>query len=165
MQADTVGFTAAKAGATVAYYWGGAMVGRFVGGALLWLTRKPGGLLSLFAVVAAGLAVGSGFSTGAVAAVTLVAVGLFNSIMFPTIFTLAIDGQGEKTPQASSLLCMAIVGGAVVPVITGALADRYGLHLALLAPAVCYLWIALYGRIARPAEQPAAAEQRAAAAG
>ncbi|MBC6983397.1 sugar MFS transporter [Caulobacter sp. 17J80-11] len=159
MSADTVGFTAEKAGETVALYWGGAMIGRFVGGFLLWLTKKPGGLLTLFALGAAGLAATSAFSTGAAAAYAIVAVGLFNSIMFPTIFTLAIEGQAEKTPQASGLVCMAIVGGAIIPLATGALADRFGLHMALLLPAVCYLWIAIYGRVtSRPAAVSAVAE-------
>jgi FHS family L-fucose permease-like MFS transporter len=95
--------------------------------------------------MAASLAVVSGLSMGLVAAVTIVAIGLFNSIMFPTIFTLAIEGRGDDTPQVSSLLCMAIVGGAIIPVITGTLADRVGLSLALVAPAVCYALIAVYG--------------------
>jgi FHS family L-fucose permease-like MFS transporter len=99
--------------------------------------------------MAAALATVSGLSWGVFAAVTLVAIGLFNSVMFPTIFTLAIEGRGEETPQVSSLLCMAIVGGAVIPVITGALADNVGLSLALLAPAACYVMIAVYGFFSR----------------
>jgi FHS family L-fucose permease-like MFS transporter len=99
-------------------------------------------------------------SDGPVAGWSLIGVGLFNSIMFPTIFTLAIEGLGEDTPQASGLLCMAIVGGAIVPPITGALADQVGLSLALLAPAACYLWILGYGFVSRgkaALEEPLAA--------
>ncbi len=83
----------------------------------------------------------------ALAAVAIIAIGLFNSVMFPTIFTLAIEGLGEDTPQGSGLLCLAIVGGAIIPVVTGLVADRVGLSLALLVPAVCYIWIAIYGFI------------------
>ena len=87
----------------------------------------------------------SALSVGLVAAVAVIAVGLFNSIMFPTIFTLAIDGLGEETPQGSGVLCLAIVGGAVVPLISGLTADRLGLSAALFVPVACYILIALYG--------------------
>ncbi len=140
----TVGMAAASAGKIVSLYWGGAMVGRFIGS--IALRKVPAGSVLCFcALMAASLAVVSGLSMGLVAAVTIVAIGLFNSIMFPTIFTLAIEGRGDDTPQVSSLLCMAIVGGAIIPVITGTLADRVGLSLALVAPAVCYALIAVYG--------------------
>jgi MFS transporter, FHS family, L-fucose permease len=76
---------------------------------------------------------------------SVLAVGLFNSIMFPTIFTLAIDGTGEHTAQASGILCTAIVGGAVIPPLYGALADRVGLQVAFLIPILCYLYIIYYG--------------------
>ena len=79
------------------------------------------------------------------AAYAIIAVGLFNSIMFPTIFTLAIDGLGKHTPQGSSILCMAIVGGAIVPVIQGMIADRAGLQLSFALPILCYLVIVYYG--------------------
>jgi MFS transporter, FHS family, L-fucose permease len=82
-----------------------------------------------------------------IAAAAVLSVGLFNSIQFPTIFTLAIEGLGEDTPGGSGLLCLAIVGGAVVPLATGFAADHLGLGLALLVPAVCYVWIACYGLI------------------
>jgi FHS family L-fucose permease-like MFS transporter len=79
----------------------------------------------------------------------VIAIGLVNSVMFPTIFTLAIEELGEDTAQASGLLCLAIVGGAVVPVITGFTADHLGLGTALFVPVACYLWIALYGLLTR----------------
>mgnify|MGYP003340047687 CR=1 FL=1 len=95
---------------------------------------------SAFAMAAA-----SSLSTGMTAAVTVLAVGLFNSIMFPTIFALAVVGLGARTAQASGIICLAIVGGAIVPLATGAAADHVGLKLALFVPALCYIWIAFYG--------------------
>jgi FHS family L-fucose permease-like MFS transporter len=148
MQHSTLALPAARAGAIVGYYWTGAMIGRFAGAYVLRVMR-PGNVLSLCALAAFALATTSAFSAGMVAAVTIVAIGLFNSVMFPTIFTLGIEGQAGDTPEASGLMCMAIVGGAVIPLLTGALADAVGLHLALLVPAACYLWIALYGWLAR----------------
>jgi FHS family L-fucose permease-like MFS transporter len=144
----TAGLTAGDAGRIVSLYWGGAMVGRFIGSAVL-RKLKAGSVLCFCALAAAALAIVSGLSWGNFAAATLVAIGLFNSIMFPTIFTLTIEGRGEDTPQVSSLLCMAIVGGAIIPVVTGALADRVGLGQALLAPAACYVLIALFGLFSR----------------
>jgi FHS family L-fucose permease-like MFS transporter len=140
----------------VSLYWGGAMVGRFVGAAVL--RRLPAGLvLAGCAAVAAALAVVSGVSGGLWAAIAILAVGLFNSIQFPTIFTLAIEGLGEDTPEGSGLLCVAIVGGALVPLATGYAADRLGLSFALVVPAVCYVWVAAYGLLCRrPALAPAA---------
>lgn len=148
MEERTLGLTAAAAGRMVALYWGGAMIGRTIGSAVM--LRVPAGLvLTTCALGAATLVVGSGASSGLAAGAAIIAVGLCNSVMFPTIFSLAIEDLGPDTPQGSGVLCMAIVGGAVVPVITGALADQVGLALALLAPAACYLWIAAYGLLAR----------------
>lgn len=142
----TLGAAAATAGQLVALYWGGAMVGRFIGSAVM--RKVPAGLvLGACAIVAGLLACVSAGTVGLVAAVAIIAIGLFNSVMFPTIFTLAIEGLGEDTPQGSGLLCLAIVGGAIIPVLTGLVADRVGLSLALLVPAVCYIWIAIYGFI------------------
>jgi FHS family L-fucose permease-like MFS transporter len=125
-------------------YWGGAMVGRFVGAALLrrWAPRR---VLTVFASVALALVLASVVLNGRPAMATILAVGLFNSIMFPTIFTLAIDGLGDATGQGSGILCMAIVGGAILPVFQGALADRVGLHLAFVIPMASYAYIAWYG--------------------
>jgi FHS family L-fucose permease-like MFS transporter len=144
MQPSVLGFGAERAGKLVSFYWGGAMVGRFIGAFLLQRVR-PGVLLAINAVCSCGLAILSAFSTGPVAAWSLIAVGLFNSIMFPTIFTLASEDMGEETPNASALLVMAIVGGAIMPEVTGAVADHASLAAALAVPAICYVWIVVYG--------------------
>ena len=109
-------------------------------------------MLAACALGAALLAGTSGLTAGVVAAAAALAVGLCNSIMFPTIFTLAIEGLGEDTPQGSGIVCLAIVGGAVVPVLSGLVADRAGLHAALFVPVLCYLWILFYGLWAKPIE-------------
>jgi MFS transporter, FHS family, L-fucose permease len=148
MLPHTLGLAAQKAGQMVSFYWGGAMVGRFIGSAVLRRVR-PGYVLSFCAIVACVLASTSAVSAGLFAAITLIAIGLFNSIMFPTIFTIAIEGENGDTPQASALLCMSIVGGAVIPLLTGTLADHVGLPLSLFVPAACYIWIATYGWLGR----------------
>jgi FHS family L-fucose permease-like MFS transporter len=142
-----LGAVAERAGSIVSFYWGGAMIGRFIGAFALRIV-KPGNALAACAVGACGLTALSSFSTGEFAAWTLIAVGLCNSIMFPTIFSLATEQLGEQTPHGSGLLCMAIVGGAVVPLITGAVADRTTLATALLVPAACYIGIVVYGVLA-----------------
>jgi FHS family L-fucose permease-like MFS transporter len=144
----TLALTAQSAGERLSLYWGGAMVGRFAGAWLLKLFN-PGKLLSGFAVFAALMVLLSIATTGTVAGWSLIAVGLFNSIMFPTIFSLAMEGQGVKTPEASGLLCMAIVGGAIVPLVTGSIADATTIATALVVPIVCYAVIAAFGRSAR----------------
>ena len=141
---------AATAGSYVAMYWGGAMIGRFIGSALM-KKIAPTRVLSFNAAVAAVLVLLAMIATGSVSAWAIIAVGLFNSIMFPTIFTLAIDGLEEKTPQGSAVLCMAIVGGAIIPLAQGFIADRTGLHVSLVLPVICYVFIATYGRMARNA--------------
>lgn len=143
-QPDIAGLKEATAAGFVSYYWGGAMVGRFIGSALLQKVN-PGKLLGIFAFITSGLVFTTVLTTGHVAMWTILSVGLFNSIMFPTIFTLGIDGLGKLTSQGSSVLIMAIVGGAVIPLAQGALADAYGIHLAFMLPAVCYLYIVYYG--------------------
>jgi len=147
MQHSTLGVRAAVAGSLVSLYWGGAMCGRFVGSYVL-ARVTPGYVLLGCAIGAATLAVTSSFSTGALAAYSVIAIGLCNSIMFPTVFTLAIKGLDDLAASASGLLCLGIVGGAIVPMITGAVADRAGLSTALLVPAVCYVWLAAYGFLA-----------------
>ncbi|HEX4077723.1 MAG TPA: sugar MFS transporter [Rhizomicrobium sp.] len=144
MQPSTLGLVAERAGKLVSFYWGGAMIGRFAGSYVLRQIR-PGLVLMACAICACTLALVSSQSSGALAAYTLIAVGLFNSIMFPTIFALASEGMGDETPNASALLCMAIVGGAILPEITGAVADATRLATALFVPAACYVWIAIYG--------------------
>ncbi len=144
IQPQIFAVTAAKAAFYVSLYWGGAMVGRLIGSAVLRFI-KPGIVLGVCAVGAALLAATAGFTSGWFAGYALIAIGLCNSIQFPTIFTLGIDGLGDETPQGSGLLCMAIVGGAIVPVVVGALIDRIGLSHALLLPVLCYIYIAGYG--------------------
>ncbi|PVM87831.1 glucose/galactose MFS transporter [Caulobacter radicis] len=147
-QSDTLGLTLAKAGSMVAWYWGGATIGRFFGSFIL-AKVSPGKVLTVASLAAIVLILVSAFSVGPQAGYALIAIGFFNSIMFPTIFTLGIEGMGHRTPQASGLLCMAIVGGALIPPATGWLGDHYGLGLAFLLPAVCYLVIAVFGWSAR----------------
>ncbi len=156
MEDRTIGATAETAGRLVAFYWGAAMVGRAIGSGVM--LRAPAGLvLMTSAIGAATLVVLSVSTSGWLAAGAILAIGLCNSVMFPTIFSLAIEGLGDETPQGSGLLCMAIVGGAVVPLATGALADEIGLSLALLAPALCYICIAGYGLLAHKGRQGLAA--------
>lgn len=120
------------------------MVGRFIGAALMQRVR-PGLLLSIFAGIAASLVVTSLLTSGLFALLALLAVGLFNSIMFPTIFTLGIERLGDAKPQGSGVLCTAIVGGAVIPPAFGALVDVSGFGLALMLPVLCYAYIAAFG--------------------
>lgn len=129
----------------VAYYWGGAMLGRFIGTFLL-ARFNPRNLLALFAAIAGLLVLTSMRSHHELAMVSIVAVGLFNSIMFPTIFALGIERLGPLTDKASSLLVMAIVGGAVVPKLQGILADHIGIQSAFVLPLLCYAYIVFYGR-------------------
>jgi FHS family L-fucose permease-like MFS transporter len=133
-------FAAAK---YVTYYWGGAMVGRFIGSAILQKV-KTGTVLAIAAITACALVCISMLTTGHVAMWSIIAVGLFNSIMFPSIFTLGIAELGPLTGDGSGMLVMAIVGGAILPVLQGALADRIGIHHAFIIPAVCYLYILYY---------------------
>lgn len=107
--------------------------------------RKPGRTLAILAICAAVLVIISMLTFGHFAMWSILAVGLFNSIMFPTIFTLAIDGLGKHTGQASGILCTAIVGGAIIPVLQGLLADNIGIHHAFILPVLCYVYIAYYG--------------------
>ena len=120
------------------------MVGRFIGTFTLRMF-KPGKVLALHAVGAVALIALSMATTGPVAMYAILAVGLFNSIMFPTIFTLAIDGLGKHTGQGSGILCMAIVGGALIPVLQGAVADAIGIHHCFIVALLCYVYIAWYG--------------------
>jgi len=125
------------------YYWGGAMVGRFLGALLLQRLRTQW-LLTFNAAVAAALVTISMLTFGHLALWSLVLVGLFNSIMFPGIFTLAIEGLGPLTGKGSGLLVAAIVGGAVIPELQGVLADHIGIHHAFLLPVLCYAYIIFY---------------------
>lgn len=133
-----------KLGVLLTFYWGGAMVGRFIGAALMQKVR-PGLMLGLFATMAMAMVISSACTTGLAALLLLLGVGLCNSIMFPTTFTLGIEQLGDAKPQGSGILCTAIVGGAVIPPAFGALVDASGFGLALLLPAVCYAYIAGFG--------------------
>jgi FHS family L-fucose permease-like MFS transporter len=148
MQPGVLGLTAQEAGKHVPFYWGGAMIGRFVGAYLLRIV-SPGKVLAVFASVVIALLAVSSHSAGAFAGWSLLAIGLFNSIMFPTIFSLASEGLGSRATEGSGVICMAIVGGAIVPPLTGHVADLVGLKAALIVPAVCYAGILGFGLFAR----------------
>ena len=143
-EAQVAGLPEAEAGKYVSLYWGGAMLGRFVGAAVMQKLR-PASVLMFNALAAVGLVLTAIFASGTLAMWSLLAVGLCNSIMFPTIFSLALGGLGEHTGQGSGILCAAIVGGAIVPLLQGILADQIGLQHALLVPVLCYLYIAYFG--------------------
>jgi len=144
MQASTLGLSAATAGKHVAYYWGGAMVGRFIGAGVLKVVA-PGKVLACAAVAVITLIAVAMSAHNAWAGWAILAVGLFNSIMFPTIFALAAQGLGSRSAQGSGLLCCAIVGGAIVPPLMGLAADLTSLAMALVVPGLCYAAIGLYG--------------------
>lgn len=131
-------------GVFVAFYWSGAMIGRFAG-AYLTKIMNPGKVLGIFATIAISLILISISTSGLVSMWSILAVGLFNSIMFPTIFTLAIDGIGALKPKASGLLCTAIVGGAIIPPSFGFLTDQIGFKSALFFVIICYAYIFYYG--------------------
>ena len=131
-------------GVFIIFYWGGAMIGRFIG-AYLTKIMSPAKVLSIFAILAITMITISITTTGLISMWSILAVGLFNSIMFPTIFTLSLEGLGELKAQASGLLCMAIVGGAIIPFIIGALIDNVGFKLAFVLAMVCYAYIMFYG--------------------
>jgi len=148
MQPSVLAMSSGVAGRHLIFYWGGAMVGRFIGA---WLLRlfAPGKVLACAATMAIVLLTVSANTAGSVSGWSLLAIGLFNSIMFPTIFTLACEGLGTRAAEGSGVICVAIVGGAVVPLITGHAADVWGLKHALAVPAVCYLTILAYGWFTR----------------
>ena len=148
MQSSVLGLGAEDAGKHVPFYWGGAMVGRFIGSYLLRIF-SPGKVLACVAAGVMTLLLISANTTGAVSGWSLLAIGLCNSIMFPTIFTLACEGLGARAAEASGIICVAIVGGAVVPYITGHAADLVGLKAAMIVPAVCYAVICGFGIFAR----------------
>ena len=143
---SVMGLDLESAGKLVAFYWGGAMIGRLLGGFVLRMFR-PGRVLAAFALGAVALIAVSALSAGAVSGWALILVGLCNSLMFPTIFSLGTAGLGEQTPQGSGILCTAIVGGALVPYLFGQVTDVTGnIRAALLVPVICYAIIALFGR-------------------
>jgi FHS family L-fucose permease-like MFS transporter len=139
-QPEIGGLTEKVAASFVAFYWGGAMVGRFIGSALLQ-KLKTGNLLGLCAVCAAALVAISMLTNGHVAMYSIILVGFFNSIMFPSIFTLGVAELGPLTGDGSGIMIMAIVGGAIIPVAQGWIADHIGIHHAFFLPVICYLYI------------------------
>jgi FHS family L-fucose permease-like MFS transporter len=142
-QPEIGGLTEKVAASFVAFYWGGAMVGRFIGSALLQ-KMKTGGLLAVCAVCAAGLVAVSMLTNGHVAMYSIILVGFFNSIMFPSIFTLGVAELGPLTGDGSGVMIMAIVGGAILPVAQGWIADHIGIHHAFFLPVICYLYILFF---------------------
>jgi FHS family L-fucose permease-like MFS transporter len=143
-ESRVAGLSHADAYHYVSIYWGGAMVGRFIGFAVMRVV-SPGKALAFNALLAILLILAATFGSGSTAMWAILAVGLCNSIMFPTIFTMALHGLGKYTGQGSGILCMAIVGGAIVPFAQGALADSMGVQLSFLLPAACYAFILYFG--------------------
>ena len=144
-QPKVLGLNEAAAGLYIPWYWGGTLVGRFVGSAVLRVV-SPGKVLACNAMGAIALILIAANASGHLAAASLLLVGLMNSIMFPTIFSLACKGLGRRAADGSGIINIAIFGGAVVPILTGALADLTGsLSLALALPALCYAVIAHFG--------------------
>ncbi|MDC8760803.1 sugar MFS transporter [Janthinobacterium fluminis] len=143
-ESNVAGLSAVDAAHFVSYYWGGAMLGRFIGFAVMRYV-SPGKTLAVNAACVIALIFAAIFGQGQVAMWSLIAVGLFNSIMFPTIFSMALNKLGAFTGQGSGILCMAIVGGALVPFAQGFLADRIGLQLSFIVPAACYTFILYFG--------------------
>jgi len=142
-QPEIGGLTEKAAANLVAFYWGGAMVGRFIGSGLLQKV-KTGHLLGICAICASALVATSMLTSGHVAMYTIILVGFFNSIMFPSIFTLGVAELGPLTGDGSGLLIMAIVGGAIIPLAQGAIADKIGIHHAFFLPVICYLYILFF---------------------
>ncbi len=138
--------TESEASKYIGYYFGGAMVGRFIGAGVMQKIAANK-VLAANAIGACLLLILTIMSSGAVAMWAILLVGLCNSIMFPTIFTLAIQGLKEHTSQGSGILCLAIVGGAVLPLLQGMLADLVGIQLSLVIPLACYFFIVYYGLV------------------
>jgi len=142
-ESSIAGLSTAEAGEMVAYYWGAAMIGRLVGAALMRYVAATK-YLAVNAVIAIVMIIVSMNSTGNIAMWSILAVGFFNSIMFPTIFTLAVKGLGSLTSKGSGLVCQAIVGGALIPLIQGFAADTIGIQLSFIVPMLCYIYIGWY---------------------
>ena len=148
MQPDTLGLSAQHAGERLALYWGGALVGRFIG-AFVMRYVAPWKVLATVAIGAMALIGLSVFTTGAISGIALLSVGLFNAVMFPMIFTLASANLGKRAAEGSGIICMAIVGGAIIPPVTGLVADAATLRVALIVPVLCYAVIALFAASVR----------------
>ncbi len=149
MQTHVMGLQEQAAGKLIGLYWGGAMIGRFIGSAVLRMV-SPGKVLAGVAVGAILLIIISTQSSGTLSGYSLLAIGLMNAIMFPTIFTLACENLGSRAADGSGIINVAIFGGAVIPLMTGAIADLSGsLAMSLILPALCYAIIAGFGVFAR----------------
>ena len=136
--------TASTASYLVSLYWLGALIGRLLGAGIMTKV-KAGKLLGIFGTLAALSIAVSMFTSGHLAIGALVLCGFFNSVMFPNIFTLGIAGLGPMTSKGSGLIMTAVVGGAVIPYLLGALADKVGIQMSFVLPVICYLYIAFYG--------------------
>lgn len=143
-EANIANLKPADAAKYVTYYWTGAMIGRFIGFAVMRVV-SPGKALAFNATAAILLILTAVFGSGSTAMWAIIAVGLFNSIMFPTIFSMALHNLGKFTGQGSGVLCMAIVGGALVPFMQGFIADNVNLQISFLLPAACYVFILFFG--------------------
>ena len=143
-ESHIAGLKEADAAHYIAYYWGGAMIGRFLGSVVMQKV-EAGKVLAFNALMAALLVAVAMTSTGSMAMWAILAVGLFNSIMFPTIFSLALRDLGPHTSQGSGILCLAIVGGAILPLLQGVTADAIGIQQAFFLPIICYGFILFYG--------------------
>lgn len=151
MQAHVMGLEEQAAGKLIGLYWGGAMVGRFIGSAILRVI-SPGKVLTCAAIAAITLILFSTQTSGTASGYSLLAIGLANAIMFPTIFSLACEKLGPRAADGSGIINVAIFGGAVIPLLTGVIADATGsLASALAIPALCYVIIAGFGWFARQA--------------
>jgi FHS family L-fucose permease-like MFS transporter len=143
-ETDIAGLEETQAAKYLTYYWGGAMLGRFIGAAVMQKI-DAGKTLAFNAVCSVILIAITILSSGSMAMWAILLVGLFNSIMFPTIFSLALSGLGKHTSQGSGILCLAIVGGAILPLLQGFLADSTSVQFAFILPLICYLYIVFYG--------------------
>jgi MFS transporter, FHS family, L-fucose permease len=143
-EGNIAGLPAATAAKYVSYYWGLAMVGRFIGFAVM-RHASPGKTLAFNATLAMALILTAILGEGHLAMYAILGVGLFNSIMFPTIFSMALHRLGNLTGQASGVLCMAIVGGAIIPFVQGFFADRVGIQASFWVPLACYAFILFFG--------------------
>jgi FHS family L-fucose permease-like MFS transporter len=142
---DMLNIPLEDAGKMVSFYWGGAMVGRIIGSGLLFLVKQRAPwLLAAFALGAATLCLAVSQLHGSTAAYLALSIGLFNSIMFPVIFTMTLERSSASPAATSGLLCLAIVGGAILPFLYGVIADNAGLHTAYFLPALAYLLIVAF---------------------
>ena len=148
-QPDVLGLSLEDAGGYLAnFYWGGALCGRIVGTLLLTRLRATW-LLAVCGMIAALLCVAVLITDGPVGGIAALAIGFFNSIMFPTIFSLTLERSGVSQSATSGLLCLAIFGGALLPIAVGAIADSFGLGTSFIVPLAAYLFIALFAVAAR----------------